>query len=86
MRFLSYSDVLGLRRRPKSHVLHDSTYLLNQLREAEYQKKREFRIRQIMARRAEREALAQEIMDWEDKVLFDDKKVQMRAMWEVLYH
>ncbi|KAL4225137.1 hypothetical protein ACF0H5_015830 [Mactra antiquata] len=79
----STSTGIGLRRRPKSHVLHDSTYLLNQLREAEYQKKKEFRIRQIMARRAEREALAQEIMDWEDKVLFDNKKEIMKAMWEI---
>ncbi|XP_045177152.2 uncharacterized protein LOC123537483 [Mercenaria mercenaria] len=77
------SGGFGLRRRPKTHVLHDSTYLLNQLREAEYQKKREYRIRQIMARRAEREALAQEIMDWEDKVLFEGKKDQMMAMWEI---
>lgn len=73
----------GLRRRPKTHVLHDSTYLLNQLREAEYQKKREYRIRQIMARRAERTALAQEIMDWEEKMLFDGKKDRMKAMWEI---
>ncbi|XP_060572711.1 uncharacterized protein LOC132730744 [Ruditapes philippinarum] len=77
------SGGFGLRRRPKSHVLHDSTYLLNQLREAEYQKKREYRIRQIMARRAEREALAQEIMDWEDNVLFEGQKETMMAMWEL---
>lgn len=36
-----------------------------------------------MDRRAEREALAQEITSWEEEVLFAGKKDQMRAMWEV---
>ena len=73
----------GLRRRTKTHVPHNSTLLMNQLREEQIQKKKERRRKMIMDRRAEREALAQEISVWEDEVLFAGKKDQMKAMWEV---
>ena len=56
---------------------------MNQLREEQIQKKKERRRKMIMDRRAEREALAQEISVWEDEVLFAGKKDQMKAMWEV---
>ena len=73
-----------MRRRQKTLIPHDSTYLLNQLREQEQQKVKEWRRQQILDRKAEKEALAQEIIDWEDKVLFHGKyKEQMKAMWEV---
>jgi len=57
---------------------------MNQLREEQIQAKKERRRMQIMNRRAEREALAQEIMTWEDTVLFSGKKDLMKAMWEVM--
>lgn len=56
---------------------------MNQLREEQIQKKKERRRKMIMDRRAEREALAQEICTWEEEVLFAGKKDQMKAMWEV---
>ena len=63
---------------------HDSTLLLNQLREEELQREREYRRQIIMDRKAEKEALALEVLDWEEKILFQGKyKPQMEAMWEV---
>ena len=63
---------------------HDSTLLLNQLREEELQREREYRRQVLMDRKAEKEALALEVLDWEEKVLFQGRyKPQMEAMWEV---
>lgn len=58
--------------------------LLNQLREEELQREREYRRQVLMDRKAEKEALALEVLEWEDKVLFQGKyKEQMKCMWEV---
>ena len=74
----------GLRRRQKTLPRHDSTLLLNQLREQELQRERDYRRQIILDRKAEKEALALEVLDWEDKILFQGKyKEQMEAMWEV---
>ena len=38
----------------------------------------------MLDRKAEKEALALEIIEWEDRILFEGKyKEQMKCMWEV---
>ena len=74
----------GLRRRQRAVPRHDSTLLLNQLREEELQREREYRRQIVLDRKAEKEALALEIIEWEDRILFEGKyKEQMKCMWEV---
>ncbi|KAK3608519.1 hypothetical protein CHS0354_010374 [Potamilus streckersoni] len=75
---------MGLRRRTRAVVAHDSTALLNMLREEEAQRERESRRQQIQVRKAEKEAYLQELLEWEEKQLFQGKlKEQMKAMWEI---
>ena len=57
---------------------------MTQLREEQIQRKKDRRRKMILDRRAEREALAQEIHEWEETVLFRGKKEHMKAMWEVI--
>ena len=81
---ICFLNDVGLRRRQRTMPRHDSTLLLNQLREEELQREREYRRQIIMDRKAEKEALALEVLDWEEKILFQGKyKPQMEAMWEV---
>ena len=74
--------ILGMRRRSKAIIPHDSTALLNQLRVEEIQKEREFRKQQLMERKATLDAHIQGMTEWEDK-LMDGQREQVKAMWEV---
>ncbi|KAH3712521.1 hypothetical protein DPMN_182915 [Dreissena polymorpha] len=57
---------------------------MTHFREEQIQRKKDRRRKMILDRRAEREALAQEIHEWEETVLFRGKKEHMKAIWEVI--
>lgn len=80
---LSYS---GLRRRGKSLAPHDSSALLNQLRAEEAMRGKELRKQMLQEKKAAQEAYVNELIDWEDTLLTEPIKTQMRSMWEVTRH
>lgn len=74
----------GLRRRPKAYLPHDSSTLLNQLRNEEAQREKESRRQQIADRRAANEAAQKEILDWEScSLLAEPIKSHMMHSWEL---
>lgn len=78
-----FSVTVGLRRRGKNIAPHDSSALLNQLRHEEALRERESRKQQIQERRAAQEAMVQELLDWEEHLLEEPIKTQLKHMWEV---
>ncbi|KAJ8298929.1 hypothetical protein KUTeg_022989 [Tegillarca granosa] len=72
----------SLRRRTRNIIPHDSTALLNQLREEEAQSLRDARKQQMLERKAAQEAYLQDLMGWERNMM-DNKETEMRAMWEL---
>ncbi|KAK3104223.1 hypothetical protein FSP39_025438 [Pinctada imbricata] len=73
---------LGSRRRTRAIIPHDSTALLNQLREQEVQREREIRKQQMVWRKKQQEDYHQQMIDWEDKIM-EGKGQEMKAMWEL---
>ncbi|KAL5007744.1 hypothetical protein ScPMuIL_016550 [Solemya velum] len=74
---------LGLRRRGKSLAPHDSSALLNQLRAEEAMRGKELRKQMLQEKKAAQEAYVNELIDWEDTLLTEPIKTQMRSMWEL---
>ena len=73
---------LGTRRR-KVLVPHDSTALLNQLRQEEKERERDARRQQIEGKRQQQLAFTQELYDWEDSLLGPGGLTHLHSMWEV---
>ncbi|XP_067654927.1 uncharacterized bromodomain-containing protein 10-like [Haliotis asinina] len=73
----------GLRRRIKTIVPHDSSALLNHLREEEVKQQREQRRQQIADRKAAQEAYLHNLQEWEDQLMQEPLRSQMKAMWEI---
>ncbi|XP_041367368.1 uncharacterized protein KIAA2026-like [Gigantopelta aegis] len=74
----------GIRRRGfKSIIPHDSSNLLNQLREEEVRRVKELRLNQIAERKAVNEAWLNDLQGWEDELLSDPYRTHMKAMWEL---
>lgn len=73
----------GLRRHGKSYAPHDSSALLNQLRAEEALRGKELRKQMILEKKAAQEAYVNELIEWEDTLLAEPIKTQMKSMWEV---
>lgn len=72
----------GTRRR-KVIVPHDSTALLNQLRLEEKEREKEMKKQQAEEKRKSQEAFMAGLQAWEDELMPEPIRTQMRAMWEV---
>ncbi|CAH1785567.1 unnamed protein product, partial [Owenia fusiformis] len=74
---------LGLRRRNKHLTPHDSSKLLTHLRIEKQERLKEARRQHILEMRHKKDEFINSLSEWEDKLLAEPIKSQLKSMWEL---